>query len=130
MVPAFRDSAIPAFRVAPRIARTLFRAIGAIIWKPGCCNLEFPGNLCTEGTGWSGPKCTDHVLSACGFEGVQFLRAMASWISKTWIEQALMASKEDLLPKITKAQILKVNCTYLVKVNLVERRYRAYSEKL
>ncbi|XP_029204473.2 uncharacterized protein LOC114968499 isoform X1 [Acropora millepora] len=36
---------------------------------------------------------------------------MASWISKTWIEQALMASKEDLLPKITKAQILKIEET-------------------
>lgn len=55
---------------------------------------------------------------------------MASWISKAWIEQALMASKEDLLPKIAKAQILKVNCTYIVKMNLVERRYRAYGGKL
>lgn len=73
--------------------------------------MEFPENLCTEGTGWSGPKCTDHLLSACGFEGVQFLLAMASWISKAWIEQALMASKEDLLPKITKAQILKIEET-------------------
>ena len=46
---------------------------------------------------------------------------MASWISKAWIEQALIASKEDLLPKIAKAQILKVNFSYVLRTNFVER---------
>ena len=35
---------------------------------------------------------------------------MATWITKPWIEQALIARKEENLPKIARAQILEV-CT-------------------
>ena len=46
-------------------------------------------------------------------EGKTQLSKMASWIAKPWIEQALMSETGKNLPKIARAQILKVGKTFL-----------------
>ena len=51
-------------------------------------------------------------LGPAGRKNTQ-LSKMASWIAKPWIEQALMSETGKNLPKIARAQILKVGKTFL-----------------
>ena len=67
--------------------------------------------ICLQCTTWW-PTWHVFLPKKTGTCGTQ-LSKMASWIAKPWIEQALMSETGKNLPKIARAQILKVGKTFL-----------------
>ena len=67
--------------------------------------------ICLQCTTWW-PTWHVFLPKKTGTCGTQ-LSKMASWIAKPWIEQALMSETGKDLPKIARAQILKVGKTFL-----------------
>ena len=70
--------------------------------------------ICLQCTTWW-PTWHVFLPKKTGSCGTQ-LSKMASWIAKPWIEQALMSETGKNLPKIARAQILKVGKTFLWRV--------------